>query len=150
MIYSVSCEYAIRALVYLARQTQGHYCTIEEIHDQEQIPRSFIAKLLQTLAKQGMVNSRKGPGGGFTLARSADEITLYDVMKQMDGVEQISRCIVGLGVCSDGRNCPVDYAWCHIRYGLIEMLESQTIGELAERRYLQPNHTDCPGKGGVS
>lgn len=130
MIYSRSCEYAIRALVHLAQQPEGHYCTIQEIHEQENIPRGFLGKLLQTLGKRGLVCSQKGPHGGFMLAMPASQITILQVMEQVDGLGQLDRCVFGLGKCGGLPNCPVNHVWCQVKEEMQKMLESQTIGAL--------------------
>ena len=131
MIYSKSCEYAIRALVYLATRPEGQYSTIQEISHHENIPMHFLGKLLQHLAKYGLVRSLKGRTGGFALAMPADQITLLKVVEHVDGLNYLDRCIIGLGTCSDDQPCPIHGAWLGIKESIMAFLEDQTIGGLA-------------------
>src|ERR1035438_5440298 len=65
MIYSRSAEYAIRAFVHLAQVPEGKYAMVKNIAEQEEIPAHFLAKILQQLARKGLLRSSKGPTGGF-------------------------------------------------------------------------------------
>lgn len=85
MLYSRSAEYAIRALVYMARIPEGKYAMTRVIAEEEQIPVHFLAKILQELARKGLLKSNKGPAGGFTLRIPADEIRLLQIVEAMDG-----------------------------------------------------------------
>ena len=67
MIYSRSAEYAIRAFVHLAQVQEGKYAMVKNIAEQEDIPAHFLAKILQQLARKGLLRSSKGPTGGFAL-----------------------------------------------------------------------------------
>jgi len=68
MIYSRSAEYAIRAFVHLAQVPEGKYAMVKNIAEQEEIPAHFLAKILQQLARKGLLRSSKGPTGGFACA----------------------------------------------------------------------------------
>ena len=70
MIYSRSAEYAIRAFVHLAQVQEGKYAMVKNIAEQEDIPAHFLAKILQQLARKGLLRSSKGPTGGFSLRRA--------------------------------------------------------------------------------
>lgn len=115
MIYSRSCEYALRALTYLATLEDQRMATVKEISEQEQLPKQFLAKLLQAMARAGIVASVKGPGGGFALASPPDEITLYDVVSCIDGTVEFDRCAVGLVECNDQAPCPLHDQWKVLR-----------------------------------
>ena len=115
MIYSRSCEYALRALTFLAVLDDRRMATVKEISEQEQLPKQFLAKLLQAMARAGIVASVKGPGGGFALALRPEEITLYDVVNCIDGVVDFDRCAVGLVECNDSQPCPLHDQWKVLR-----------------------------------
>jgi Rrf2 family transcriptional regulator, iron-sulfur cluster assembly transcription factor len=129
VLYSKPCEYAIRALAFLART--GRVASGEEIARAEKIPAPVLAKLLQVLARKGLLDSRRGPGGGFRLARPAAEITLCDVVAAVDGLEQFRRCAVGLPHCSDESPCPVHDHWKGLRSQLLYVLETTTVEQMA-------------------
>lgn len=130
MIYSRSCEYALRALTHLSMLDDQRMATVKEISEQEHLPKQFLAKLLQTLARAGIVASVKGPGGGFTLAHTADEITLYDVVNCIDGNVDFDRCAVGLLECSDTAPCPLHDQWKILRESIRAYLQRNTLGGL--------------------
>ncbi|MGH9719416.1 MAG: RrF2 family transcriptional regulator [Bryobacteraceae bacterium] len=85
MLYSRAAEYAIRAFVYLARQPEGQYAMTRTIAQAEQIPGHFLAKILQDLARKGMLRSVRGPSGGFCLRMPAGQIKLLQIVEAMDG-----------------------------------------------------------------
>ncbi|HUJ10637.1 MAG TPA: Rrf2 family transcriptional regulator [Verrucomicrobiae bacterium] len=86
-------EYAIIGLSYLAKQPENRIVMIDEISETEGIPKSFLAKIFQSLAKTGIVRSNRGAGGGFSLARSAKEITLLQVLQCVEGVFALQKCV---------------------------------------------------------
>src|SRR3974377_2620570 len=86
MIYSRSAEYAIRAFVHLAQVPEGKYAMVKNIAEQEDIPAHFLAKILQQLARKGLLRSSKGPTGGFALRVDSGEIRLLDIVEALDGL----------------------------------------------------------------
>lgn len=111
MIFSQSCEYALHALTYLATLDEGQTATVKEISARKELRRPSLAKLLQTMARSGLVASVKGPGGGFALAIDPQHITLYDVVDCIDGTVDLERCAVGKMECTDEASCPVHDQW---------------------------------------
>jgi len=105
MIYSRSSEYAIRAFVHLAQVPAGKYAMVKQIAAQEDIPTHFLAKILQQLARKGLLRSSKGPTGGFSLRVPADEIRLVDIVEALDGLSEYEKCASGLAECSDDMPC---------------------------------------------
>ena len=96
-------EYAVIGLLYLARQPAARTVMIDEISEQERIPKSFLAKIFQSLAKGGVVRSHRGAGGGFSLARPAGEITLLKVFQCVEGSFALQKCV------SDDPECVVSH-----------------------------------------
>jgi len=132
MLYSTACEYAIRALAFLALQGQGHFFSLKEIVSHNGLRSPFMAKVLQQLIKQGLVISQKGPGGGFAIGKKPKEITLMEIVKTIDGEPNFSRCGVGLAKCSDEMPCPLHNSWKLLRNQIRNYLESQTVAELSQ------------------
>lgn len=85
MVYSRSAGYAIRALIYLARNPEAPYTMARTIAGKEGIPAHFLAKILQDLTRQGLLRSNKGPSGGFALRVPAAQIKVLDIVKAVDG-----------------------------------------------------------------
>lgn len=131
MLYSRPCEYAIRTMAYLARVGLDKRVQSQEIATAEGIPTPFLAKVLQQLAHSNLINSFKGPGGGFSLNRVPGEISLYDIFRVVDGVEDLDRCAVGLAECHDSAPCPLHDTWKSVRVHLIQYLKKTTLEEMA-------------------
>jgi len=108
MIYSRSAEYAIRAFVHLAQVPEGKYAMVKNIAEQEDIPAHFLAKILQQLARKGLLRSSKGPTGGFALRVDPAEIRLLDIVEALDGLahERIEPAAAGLKMRKDCRAHP--------------------------------------------
>jgi Rrf2 family protein len=131
MLYSKPCEYAIRALAYMAREPHSRAVTGREIARAEKLPAPILGKILQDLARRGLLRSRRGPGGGFVLARPARKITLRDIVEATDGLEQFRDCAVGLERCSDESPCPLHDSWKSVRRRFERYLERTTLEAMA-------------------
>jgi len=105
MIYSRSSEYAIRAFVHLAQVPDGKFAMVKQIAADEEIPAYFLAKILQQLARKGLLKSSKGPTGGFSLRRPSGEIRLLDIVEALDGLTEYQNRASGLSECSDEMAC---------------------------------------------
>lgn len=131
MIYSNACAYAIRALSWLTMKRPEGYMLLEEICEDTQLPRHFLAKIFQDLVRRQVLVSAKGRGGGFALARPADEITLREIVEVIDGPATLQRCVVGMTRCDDKQPCPEHDQWKPIRAQIREYLEKTTLKRMA-------------------
>lgn len=131
MIHSAACEYAIRAAAYLAGHAPGETVKLREISQDEEIPGPFLAALLPRLVGAGLLDSTRGPTGGYTLARPPREICLHDIVVAVDGLESLERCAAGLGRCSDSVPCPLHHAWSPIREGVRGYLQRTTLADMS-------------------
>lgn len=134
---SNSCKYGIRAVIYLAK----HYpdksnVGIKEISGDLELPLPFLAKILQQLAKHKILNSVKGPNGGFSLLKKPESITLFEIVKIIDGEGLFKNCIIHDGSCAEVRRnkktCPVHDDYSVIRASLINLFKNKTIAELVK------------------
>jgi Rrf2 family protein len=130
MIFSRPCEYAIRAMTFLADSREG-VARAQEIAAAEDIPLPILSKVLQDLARAALLDSRRGPGGGFRLARRPEQISLRDVVAAIDGTDHFYHCVAGLPGCSDEAPCPLHDMWKRFRATLIESLEVTTLDRMA-------------------
>lgn len=104
-MFSQTVEYALRAIVYLAYQAPAGRTT-EEIHAATLIKKAYLSKILQGLAKKGIVQTQRGVGGGITLARPPEQLTILDVVNAVEPIQRIRTC--PLGFASHGaRLCPL-------------------------------------------
>ncbi|UCD37516.1 MAG: Rrf2 family transcriptional regulator [Fidelibacterota bacterium] len=132
MLYSKSAEYAIQAMIYLAEREGEGLSMVSSIAEQYNIPRQFLAKLIQTLSRNRLVKSYRGRSGGVELARPANSITMMEIVNTIDGPPPVEeRCVIGLDVCTDEATCPLHFEWTHIRSLIRDTLEHQTLAELA-------------------
>lgn len=124
-------EYAIRGVVYLAQLPQGKVALISEIAAAVDVPQMFLAKILQSFAKIGIVNSFRGAGGGFMLGRPASQITLREVVEAVEGPIMPNRCLLGSGVCERDATCGVHPVWRQVQQRVVDVLDGVTIEDLA-------------------
>jgi Rrf2 family protein len=119
-VISQTAEYALRIVVWLASQ-DGAPRTTKEIADATQIPPGYLAKVLQSLGRGGLVNSQRGLHGGFTLAREAAAITPLEVVNAIDPIRRLTGCPLGLEEHGD-QLCPLhrqlDDAMAHVESAL--------------------------------
>ncbi len=132
MIYSRSSEYAIRAFMHLAQVPNGKYVMVKQIAEQENIPAHFLAKILQQLARKGLLKSSKGPTGGFCLRTPPSEIALVQIVEALDGLMDYQKCVSGLSECTDDAPCGMHDSWKALRSRIMEYLEKTTIADLVK------------------
>jgi Rrf2 family iron-sulfur cluster assembly transcriptional regulator len=131
---SNTSRYAIRALIYLAIDDSGKKIGIKKIAEDLDIPSPFLGKILQTLAKQKVLNSTKGPNGGFSISTKSQNLSLFEIIKIIDGNDLFDRCLISNKSCSEmeGNPCTIHKHYESIRENLKTMFEGHTIGQLAE------------------
>jgi Rrf2 family protein len=125
--------HAVRAVVALARLPEGGYAGAAKIAQEIGAPRNYLGKLLQTLAHEGLVQSQKGLGGGFCLARPPQRITLFDVVEPIESVSRWSGCVIGRPVCSEEEPCAIHDRWKKVRTAYLNLLKQTTIADLVAR-----------------
>lgn len=134
---SHTCKYGIRAVLYLAQNVKNdEKIGIKKISEDLKTPTPFLGKILQLLAKQKLLSSTKGPHGGFGLARDPYEITLYELVKIIDGTDLFDICLIGSGDCDESHSgayfCPIHETFSPLKDKLIEFFKNETIGKLVE------------------
>lgn len=132
MIYSATIEYAIRALAHISTLEEGERILARDLADVTGVPRQFLGKILHRLARADLLNSAKGRGGGFRLARLSGDVNVHDVVKALDGIDVTQRCVVGLADCNDEQPCPMHEEWKHFKKQLMEKVFAMTLTDLGE------------------
>ncbi|UNY98380.1 Rrf2 family transcriptional regulator [Zhouia spongiae] len=132
-MFSKACEYGIRATLYIAEQSiNSRRVNIKEIAKAIDSPEAFTAKIMQQLVKNHIVNSLKGPSGGFEMPNSGfNNIKLYQIVEAIDGDAIYKGCGLGLKECNEEHPCPVHFKFLSIREDLRKMLETTSVSELA-------------------
>ena len=123
-------EYGVLGMVHLARRAPGQIAMIEEVSHTEKIPKSFLAKIFQFLAKGGMVRSVRGAGGGFVLAKSASEITILEIIEAIEGKIVLQRCLQQEPVCENAGSCALCGLFEQAQDGMREILQKTTLHDL--------------------
>jgi len=126
---SKTTEYAIRALVYISVSNKnGKRPGFKEIAGEISSPEHFTAKILQSLTRHGLVNSVRGRGGGFFFDKEkTDSVSLYDVIRVIEGEKYFSRCGIGLKGCSPEDPCPFHCEFERIRKDYENLVRKETI-----------------------
>ncbi len=122
--------HAVKALALLAGLQDGDFIGTTRIADEVGAPPNYLGKLLQQLASEGLVESRKGFGGGFRLNRQPDRIPLYDVIEPIDRVSKWKGCFLGRSSCSDSSPCAVHDRWSRVRSEYLEFLRNTSVADL--------------------
>ena len=132
-MFSKSTEYALRAVIYIAREsTKDNKLGIAEISESIDSPRSFTAKILQLLtADNKIISSVRGPNGGFYISEKAKKLPVRSILKAMGEDEILGQCVLGLKKCSDVKPCPMHMQYKVIKEQLINLFENKTIGDIA-------------------
>jgi Rrf2 family protein len=131
-------KYALKALTHLARAKQGEPVLIAEIAEREGIPRKFLELILRELRQHGILDSRKGRGGGYALRREASSITLASVMRVLDGPLAPVPCLSRTAYrrcdgCLDESSCGVRLVMADLYAKTTEILETTTIADMVAR-----------------
>lgn len=131
-IFNQTSEYAVRALIELARLEPGATKLARDLAAETSIPAHYLSKILQGLARVGILDSRKGIHGGFRLAMPATEINLYMVISPLENLGRLNECMLGQEVCSDARACPLHDFWSKLRQSYMTKLTTTTLKDLAD------------------
>ena len=133
IIFSRQCEYALQAVMYIASKQNGSLVSSREMTEKLNIPYYFLAKILQDLAHKGLLESQKGPFGGFKLAMPPKDIALFDIIEAIDGRNFTHSCVLGFKECSQTNPCAMHDQWAKSRDGIIDMLTNKNIAEMANK-----------------
>jgi Rrf2 family protein len=131
-MFSKSCEYGIRATIFIATQCYNDTKVgVKEIAQEIDSPMAFTAKILQVLVKNNILKSTKGVGGGFMILKNdLKNLKLSDIVIAIDGNSVFLKCGLGLSNCSEDHPCPVHEKFKFVKKDLIFMLENTNLEEL--------------------
>ncbi len=131
-MFSKACEYAIRAMMFVAQKSrEGTRVSFKEIAKGIDSPEPFMAKILQDLSRRELLLSVKGPNGGFYMEAKHMKTTLADIVTAIDGDQLFKGCGLGLRACNEKKPCPIHNEFKIIRVKLKSMLETTSVGEFA-------------------
>lgn len=126
-MFSQTAEYALRAILYLASQ-EGTPRTTQQIAAATKVKLAYLSKVMQSLVRKGLVQSQRGLHGGFTLTRSADEVTVLDIIMAVDPIQRITSC--PLGIKGHINLCPLHRRLDQAMKLVEDALQKSTLAEL--------------------
>lgn len=127
-MFSKSCEYGLRAVIFIAEQTlKDNKVSLGTISEEINSPQAFTAKILQQLTRNKIVKSVKGPYGGFSIENEKMDTKLSEVVRVLDGDSIYTGCGLGLKQCDANSPCPLHYKFVEIRNDLKKMLENNSL-----------------------
>ncbi len=129
MLVTRKTDYAVRCVLYLA-QAADQLANVTEVSGKMHIPKTFLAKIFQKLAKAGLVESVRGMNGGFRLAKRPADISLLDIMEAIQGPLCVNVCAVNSKKCSRSSACSVHPFWVKLRQDMNRQMREQTIAQL--------------------
>lgn len=133
MLVTRETDYAIRTVLYLARD-RDRVTSVAEIARNMQIPKSFLAKIVQRLVRHRILASIRGVTGGFRLAKRPAAISLLDILQAIQGDTGINLCARDKRLCKRSRTCSVFPLWVNIRKDVERRLRQQTMDDLVRTR----------------
>ena len=130
-MFSKSCQYALQGVIYIGLHGQkGENVGLKDIADSQGIPMHFLSKILQLLVKNDILDSIKGPNGGFSLKRDAEDLYLKEIVEVTDGPAILERCGMGLKECSDSSPCPIHFEYQIVKEKIRGVLENKSLKDL--------------------
>jgi Rrf2 family protein len=124
-------DYAIRAVLYISKLSENQRAATSQIAKEQRIPPSFLAKIISQLSIAGLLQTSRGARGGVTLARTAQDISLLDVVEAIDGPIALNECVHDDNACSFGEDCPLRPIWCDAQQDLVKRLKSTNFAQFA-------------------
>lgn len=129
-MFSKACEYALKIMIYLASiEVKGKRAGLKDIARAIDSPEAFTAKILQQLVRKNLLESLRGPSGGFQLSKGK-EITLIEIVTAIDGEGIVTKCVLGLDKCSSEYPCPAHDKFIAVRDHLAGVLSSTSLSEI--------------------
>jgi Rrf2 family protein len=124
-------DYAVRAVVYLSKLGEDKRAATSQIAEEQQIPPSFLAKIVSQLSVAGLLYTSRGARGGVSLAKDPSEISLLEVVEAIDGPILLNECVAEHSVCVFGDSCQIRPVWCDAQAELVQTLKETTFDKFA-------------------
>src|SRR5437588_11585084 len=133
-------DYGLMAMKHLAEHAHNGACSAKDVAESYGIPPEVLAKVLQRLTKAGLLHSQHGINGGYTLARAANEISAYEVIRAIDGPLFITSCITVRGECDQTQRCTIREPLRKVNQSIEEVLKSIALSDMREESDTEHHH----------
>jgi len=131
MQVSRKVDYALRAVIHLANdEHRGRACSVAEIADRERVPKQFLEKIIRDLIRTGLVRSRRGPHGGYVLARPAEDVTFQHVIEAVEGPISLNVCVGEHAECFLLGACGMNRVWAEGQRRVMDLFQNTTIASV--------------------
>jgi Rrf2 family iron-sulfur cluster assembly transcriptional regulator len=138
MLLSTKGRYAVMAIVEIAKQSRAKPLSLGEVAERLDLSLAYLEQLFMKLRRNGVVQSVRGPGGGYVLGRDAGAISIGEIMAAVDEPFKITRCIEdGVG-CVSTRRCSTHFLWDALGAHIEQFLATATLGDVLNGRYSMP------------
>jgi Rrf2 family iron-sulfur cluster assembly transcriptional regulator len=127
-------DYALRAMLFLARLGPDQHAATSLIANDRKIPLSFLAKIISQLSIAGLIHTSRGAHGGVSIAKSPREISLLEVVEAIDGPISLNECVVNPKTCDSNGDCPLRQVWCDTQQALVQKLRSTSFDEVTSMK----------------
>lgn len=129
MQFTKAEEYGIFGVLYLAGQPPDRITPLSEISETQGVPEKFLAKIFQALSRSGLVHSHRGVKGGFSLGRPADQISIREIVEEIQGPYFIAKCLHTKDICNR-KDCPINQLLHKAQEALIDVFDKHTVADL--------------------
>ena len=126
-------DYAVRAVLHLARMNGNQRAATSQVAKEQHIPPSFLAKIISQLSIAGLLHTSRGARGGVTLARDPKDVSLLEVIEAIDGPIMLNECVGENSICTFDDDCPLRPVWCEAQEELVNRLKSTNFQQLLEQ-----------------
>lgn len=123
-------RYALRAMLDLAMHQQDAPVTREEIAERQDLPATYLAQLFSALTKAGLVESVRGPGGGYVLTRPADQITAGEILRAVEGPISLTACVMDEEICGRSSRCSLRKLYEGLSAAIANYLDTVTLADI--------------------
>jgi Rrf2 family protein len=134
VIFSTKAEYGVRVMAHLAGTDASRPVSLGTIAEAEGLPLAYLEHLVQRLRRQGLVESRRGAHGGYTLSRPAADITMAEIVEALEGNLAPIECITPEGLChrevTGEAPCPTKLLWTRVQGSIVRTLNDMTLQDL--------------------
>ena len=131
MRLSMSSEYAIRCLVFMAT-AEADLCPVQQLSNRLNIPYKYLGRLMGRLREAGFVESVRGKNGGYRIAKPLIEIRLEQIIETVEGLEDFNRCLLGFERCDEDNPCPMHEFWSGPKDGIQDMLVNVSLADMVK------------------
>jgi len=133
VVITRATEYAVRAVIFLAQQPKDSIVLKKDICRTQEVTPAFLTKIFQPLIKAGIVNSQRGVGGGFLLAKDPSEVNMLDILEAEEGKLKLNHCLIDTDFCQRDAYCSAHEVWYDAQREMAEVLKRYSIADLVRR-----------------